>query len=81
MQTLFCWEFKKCGREHGGARVAELGVCPVANFIKLANSVHGQSAVRACWAAKAPKPGTEDDIESSDRISNCVNCEYYRSSF
>ncbi len=23
-----CWEFKKCGREAGGAKVAELGVCP-----------------------------------------------------
>ncbi len=23
-----CWEFKKCGREKGGAKTAELGVCP-----------------------------------------------------
>ena len=25
-----CWEFMKCGREPGGERVKELGVCPVA---------------------------------------------------
>ena len=23
-----CWEFKKCGREAGGSKAAELGVCP-----------------------------------------------------
>lgn len=22
-----CWEFKKCGRETGGSKVKELGVC------------------------------------------------------
>jgi len=25
---LNCWEFKKCGRQPGGPKVAELGVCP-----------------------------------------------------
>lgn len=25
-----CWEFKKCGREPGGAKASELGVCPAA---------------------------------------------------
>ncbi len=23
-----CWEFRKCGREEGGAKASELGVCP-----------------------------------------------------
>lgn len=23
-----CWEFMKCGRELGGSKVKELGVCP-----------------------------------------------------
>ena len=28
MSLINCWEVKKCGREPGGAKVAELGVCP-----------------------------------------------------
>ena len=27
---LNCWQVKKCGREPGGAKVAEFGVCPAA---------------------------------------------------
>ncbi len=25
-----CWDFKSCGREQGGTKAAELGVCPAA---------------------------------------------------
>jgi hypothetical protein len=28
IKRLNCWEFKKCGREPGGHKVEELGVCP-----------------------------------------------------
>ncbi|MGE5174112.1 MAG: two-CW domain-containing protein, partial [Betaproteobacteria bacterium] len=30
MEKLNCWEHKKCGRQPGGHKVAELGVCPSA---------------------------------------------------
>jgi len=28
MKNNNCWEYKKCGREPGGIKVHELGVCP-----------------------------------------------------
>lgn len=28
MAKLNCWEFKKCGRETGGLKIKEMGVCP-----------------------------------------------------
>jgi len=34
-----CWEFKKCGREQGGIKSAEFGVCPAALSTKV-NNVH-----------------------------------------
>jgi hypothetical protein len=44
-----CWEFKKCGREDGGARVEELGVCLASTETRL-NGVHdGTNGGRACW--------------------------------
>jgi hypothetical protein len=27
---LYCWEIIKCGREPGGHKAADLGICPVA---------------------------------------------------
>ncbi|MEW6110309.1 MAG: two-CW domain-containing protein, partial [Nitrospirota bacterium] len=30
MKRFNCWEFFRCGREIGGAKVSELGVCPAA---------------------------------------------------
>jgi hypothetical protein len=30
MNKMNCWELKKCGREPGGAKTAEYGVCPAA---------------------------------------------------
>ncbi len=34
MAKLNCWEYKKCGRQPGGSKVAELGVCPAASEIR-----------------------------------------------
>jgi hypothetical protein len=48
-KKLNCWEFKKCGREAGGAKAKELGVCPATEDEKL-NTVHGgKNAGRSCW--------------------------------
>jgi hypothetical protein len=30
MSKLNCWELKKCGREAGGAKSNEMGICPAA---------------------------------------------------
>ncbi len=49
MQVLNCWEFTKCGREPGGAKVAELGVCPVALAEKYDKINRGKNAGRICW--------------------------------
>ena len=37
---LNCWEHKKCGRQPGGHRVQELGVCPAATNTEL-HGAHG----------------------------------------
>jgi len=35
MKKLNCWEFKKCGRQFGGEKVSDLGLCPVVIEIAL----------------------------------------------
>ncbi len=49
MSKLNCWDFKKCGREPGGARVHELGACPSATETRLDGVHEGTNAGRACW--------------------------------
>jgi hypothetical protein len=50
MPKLNCWEFEKCGRQPGGIKVKELGVCPAATE-KRAHGINGGiNGGRACWA-------------------------------
>jgi hypothetical protein len=59
MKKLNCWEFKKCGREPGGAKAEELGVCPAAVEDKYQGVNKGKNSGRACWLV----PGTLCDIK------------------
>ncbi len=63
-----CWEFKKCGREKGGAKVAEFGVCPAypnggTDCAKIAGTFCG-GQVQGSFAQK---------------VANCMQCDFYKS--
>ena len=63
-----CWEFKKCGRERGGTRAMELGVCPAwpndgSRCAKMAGTLCG-GRVQGSFAIK---------------LSSCVECAFYES--
>ena len=63
-----CWEFKKCGREKGGSKVKELGICPAypnngQNCAYLAGTLCG-GKVQGTFATK---------------LSSCLSCEFYKS--
>ena len=46
---LNCWEFMKCGREPGGLKAAELGICLASQDTKFNGVNEGINAGRACW--------------------------------
>jgi hypothetical protein len=72
-----CWEFKKCGREPGGARIAELGVCAAATEA-LADGIHGgTNAGRACWAVAGTLCGGKVQGTYAAKFDNCLKCEFY----
>ena len=50
MSSLNCWEAKKCERQPGGAKVSELGVCPVTTTSKVNGVNGGKNGGRVCWA-------------------------------
>ena len=72
-----CWEFKKCGRELGGAKVPELGVCIAATDTFADGLNGGKNGGRICWAVAGSYSGFAN-IECTDATdrSSCINCDF-----
>lgn len=72
-----CWEVKKCGREPGGNKVEELGICPAVSETRLDGIHSGKNGGRACWVIT----GTycKGDIQGAfiKKFAGCVNCDFY----
>lgn len=73
-----CWEFKKCGRESGGAKAAELGVCPASNEKRLSNVNRGKNAGRSCWAVAGTLCGGKIQGSFATKLQNCLQCEFFQ---
>lgn len=65
-----CWEFKKCGREKGGAKAHELGVCPV----------YPQNG-RSCARVAGTLCGGKVQGTFATKLANCLQCDFYKSEY
>jgi hypothetical protein len=63
-----CWEFKKCGREKGGAKAKELGVCPA-----------WPDGGKTCARQTGTLCGGQVQGTFASKLGNCMQCEYYKS--
>lgn len=73
-----CWEFMGCGRELGGAKCAELGVCPAVTETRV-NGVHGgTNGGRSCWAVAGTLCGGKVNGTFAAKMGNCLRCDFYR---
>ncbi len=71
-----CWEFKKCGREPGGAHVREFGPCPVVTYAAL-NGLHGgRNAGRACWVVAGSLCGGKVQGNEEQKRKACWECDF-----
>ena len=72
-----CWEVKKCGREAGGAKQDELGVCLAANEKKL-NGLHGGiNGGRVCWAIAGTLCKGIVRGDYAKKMEDCTHCKFY----
>lgn len=79
MAKLNCWEFKKCGRESGGANAGKSGVCPSAIEDRTDGINNGQHAGRACWAiAGTFRTGKKIAGACALEIDTCADCDFYQ---
>jgi methyl-accepting chemotaxis protein len=63
-----CWEFMKCGREQGGAKIAEFGVCP-------ACPDHGED----CAMVEGTFCGGRVQGDFASKVAFCAQCDYFKS--
>jgi eukaryotic-like serine/threonine-protein kinase len=76
---LNCWEFKKCGREPGGAKAVELGICPASTDIRFHGTHTGKNAGRSCWIVSGTLCKGELQGEFAKKYKNCLECDFYKS--
>ncbi|MGA9594848.1 MAG: hypothetical protein WBV06_01715 [Acidimicrobiia bacterium] len=73
-----CWEFKRCGREPGGSKARELGVCAAAVETRCDGINGGSNGGRACWALAGTLCGGVVQGTFAAKVANCLKCEFYR---
>jgi hypothetical protein len=73
---LNCWEFKKCGRQPGGQKAAELGICPATVHQELDGAHGGKNAGRSCWVVAGSLCGGKIQGTYAQKLTNCWRCEF-----
>jgi CRP-like cAMP-binding protein len=77
-KKINCWEFKKCERQPGGKKVADLGVCPAAVDASFNGINNGQNAGRICWAVAGTCCGGKVQGTFAEKRRSCVSCDFYK---
>ena len=71
-----CWEHKGCGREPGGRRADELGICPVTVMEEFEGAHDGKRAGRACWIVAGSLCGGRVQGTYAQKLQNCWRCDF-----
>ncbi len=77
-KTLNCWEYKKCGRQHGGDNVDTDGVCESASDLSYTGINAGKCAGRFCWAVSGSFSNGNSDCSLVKKIESCTHCDFYQ---
>ena len=74
---LNCWQAKRCGREPGGPKVAEMGPCPAATSSAFDGLNGGRNGGRICWAVSGSFCGGKVQGTFAQKMTSCLPCEVY----
>ena len=77
MEKKNCWEVKNCGRQPGGDKVGELGICPTALAKKCDGINGGKNGGRYCWAVAGTFCKGEIQGTFARKLQNCLSCPFY----
>jgi serine/threonine protein kinase len=77
-KKLNCWEYKECGREPGGIKADELGVCPAASDHSFDGINTGKCAGRFCWAVAGTFCGGSIQGTFAEKRDSCLSCDFFK---
>ena len=72
-----CWEYMSCGRNPGGEKADELGICPVFESSCLDGIHHGTHAGRSCWVVAGTLCEGRVQGTFADKEKDCMACRFY----
>lgn len=76
MKRQNCWETMACGREPGGPRAHELGVCPAALSGPLDGANQGLFAGRMCWQVTGTMCDGTIGGSFAKKMMRCLGCRF-----
>jgi len=78
MAKINCWEFKKCGREAGGLRVNEMGICPASMFVEADGFLGGKNGGRGCAYIEGTFCSDAVQGTHAHKEKHCGQCDFYQ---
>ncbi len=79
MNKKNCWEHFQCGRQPGGDKAKEMGICPAAEKTVLNGFNKGINGGRACWAIAGTLCKGKTQGTYAQKLGDCLRCEFYAS--
>lgn len=77
-KRLNCWEYMKCGRQPGGDKVKELGVCPATTEKKFDHVNEGAASGRFCWSVAGTYCKGRVQGTFAMKFEDCANCSFFK---
>ncbi|HSQ67809.1 MAG TPA: HAMP domain-containing sensor histidine kinase [Polyangiaceae bacterium] len=77
LEMANCWEVMGCGRQEGGPKAAELGVCPAAKLGPYSGVNGGKNGGRVCWAVAGTFCGGEVQGTFASKATTCMECKVF----
>ena len=78
MSKLNCWEIKKCGRQAGGKKTGDFGICPAASDSTVDGVNSGKNGGRICWAIAGTFCGGKVQGDFAQKSVSCMSCEVFK---
>ena len=78
MRRVNCWEYMRCGRNPGGVRSEDLGLCPASTESRLRGINRGEYGGRSCWALTGTLCGNRVQGTFASKLGDCRQCEFFQ---
>jgi len=72
-----CWEVYNCGREPGGERAEEFGICRVTVSESFSGRNNGENAGRCCWQVAGTFSSNADCAQLAN-VEKCEDCGFLK---